>query len=85
MLFQKTLFFRKPITPWYDSNAACWLLIVIMVSVFIFAVMGIFVGAGLAEFLPHLWFPGLLAVLSGFLVVKVFLRVRKRSRPDSDL
>lgn len=82
MQLDQNPFFRKAITPWYDSNFACWTLIYAMIFVFVFALSGIFIGAAHAEFARHSWFPGLLAFLSFFLVVKIYLRVKKRARND---
>lgn len=75
-------FFRKPITPWYDSNFSCWVLIGFMILVLAFALSGIFVGFTRPEFLKHIWFPSFLGCLSLFLVIKIFLRLRKRSKND---
>ncbi|MCP4719659.1 MAG: hypothetical protein GY860_09405 [Desulfobacteraceae bacterium] len=82
MQLDQNPFFRKTITSWYDSNFACWFLIVIMLFVFVFALAGMIVVSGEPEFGDHLWFPGLLVVLSGFLVLKVFIRLRIRLRKD---
>jgi len=71
-------FFRKPITPWYDSSFACWILILIMLVVFVFAIFGIIISSNHQAFEKHVWFPGVLAFLSLFLVIKIFLRLRKR-------
>ncbi len=73
-------FFRKPISPWYDSAPACWGMIIVMTLVFCFAVAGMVVGSARAEFSAHVWFPCALAFLSLFLVVKTGLRLRRRSR-----
>ncbi|PIE62511.1 MAG: hypothetical protein CSA25_04800 [Desulfobacter postgatei] len=70
--------FRKTITPWYDSNFACRVLIWSMVLVFCFAVGGVIVAGGDPRFARHIWFPLLLAGLSGFLVVKVSIRLNTR-------
>jgi len=83
MQLDKTLFFRKPITPWYDSNLACGILITLMIVVFAFAFIGMIVGYDNLNFVQHAWFPGLLAFLSLFLVIKIFLRLRKRSLLDT--
>jgi uncharacterized Tic20 family protein len=80
MQLDQNPFFRKVITPWYDSLFACWSLIVMMVVVFVFALAGIILAAGDAAFGEHIWFPQFLALLSGFLVVKVFIRIRTRSK-----
>lgn len=75
-------FFRKAITPWYDSNFSCWLLVAVMSVVFIFAVAGMFVASSVADFSDHIWFPGFLAFLSFFLVVKIVARVRHRAKTN---
>ena len=80
MQLDQNPFFRKAITSWYDSSFACWTLITIMLFVFVFALAGMMVASGEPDFTEHLWFPVLLCFLSGFLVLKVFLRLRVRSR-----
>ena len=82
MQLDKTPFFRKAITPWYDSNFACWLLIGFMTMVFAFACCGILVGLSTPYFERHAWFPAMLAGLSLFLVIKVFLRLRYRAKTN---
>lgn len=74
--------FRKTITPWYDSNFSCWLLITSMILVFAFAMVGVFISFQTPDLKEHAWFPGLLAFLSLFLVAKIFFRVRRRSKND---
>lgn len=78
MQLDQNPYFRKSITPWYDSNFACWTLIIIMTFVFIFALSGIFVVSGNPDFQDHIWFPIFLAFSSLFLVAKIFLRLRRR-------
>lgn len=80
MQLDQNPFFRKPITPWYDSIFACRLLIACMFLVFAFAVGGVIVAAGDPRFEPHIWFPGILAFISAFLGVKVYFRLRLRSK-----
>ncbi|RLC01201.1 MAG: hypothetical protein DRH34_09520 [Deltaproteobacteria bacterium] len=80
MQLDQNPFFRKTITPWYDSNFACWTLITLMLFVFVFAVAGIFVGSVNPNFYEHVWFPCFLAFLSLTLVIKIFLRLKRRSK-----
>lgn len=82
MQLDQNPFFRKTITPWYDSNPACWILIVLMLLVGGFALAGMAVASAEPAFTPHTWFPGMLLFLSFFLVLKVFFRIRRRSRND---
>jgi len=76
-------FFRKSITPWYDSNFICWALIIVMLFVFAFAIFGIVVASNNINFIEHVWFPYFLAFLSLFLVIKIFFRLRKRFQTDN--
>ncbi|CCK82531.1 MULTISPECIES: hypothetical protein [Desulfobacula] len=80
MQLDQNPFFRKPITPWHDSNFACKALITVMIFVFAFAVTGVFVALGNPDFQEHIWFPGVLTFLSLFLVVKIFSRLKNRSK-----
>ncbi|MBU1340030.1 MAG: hypothetical protein KKE44_20190 [Proteobacteria bacterium] len=80
MRLDQNPFFRKTITSWYDSNFACWALITCMIFVIIFAVAGVMVGASNPSFQEHVWFPCFLAFLSFFLVVKIFFRLKRRSK-----
>ena len=82
MQLDQNPFFRKTITPWYDSNLACRLLIAVMVPVFVFAVGGILVAGNDPAFSAHTWFPSALGALSGFLALKVWLRLRARTRHE---
>lgn len=82
MQLDQNPFFRKAITPWYDSNVACWVLICGMVLVFFFAVGGVIVAADNSDFTPHIWFPLFLTGLSGFLTVKVYVRLNIRIKNE---
>ncbi|MEN8211416.1 MAG: hypothetical protein ABFR31_06835 [Thermodesulfobacteriota bacterium] len=83
MLLDPNPFFRKAITPWYDSNIICQTLIIFMLFVFVFAIFGIVVAFNNIYFIEHVWFPCFLAFLSLFLVIKIFLRLRKRFQTDT--
>ncbi len=80
MQLDQNPFFRKPITSWYDSNFVCWTVMVMMVFVFIFAVAGIIVGSTTPEFQEYVWFPTVLCISSLFLVLKIALRLKYRSK-----
>ncbi|MCG8687621.1 MAG: hypothetical protein MI892_22285 [Desulfobacterales bacterium] len=82
MQLDQNPYFRKTITPWYDSNFACWVLIWIMVVVFCFSVAGVFVANADPSFVPHIWFPCMLGGMAAFLVVKIFFRLRARDKHD---
>ncbi len=80
MQLDQNPFFRKPITPWYDSNLVCWGVAGFAFLVFIFALQGIYVVSSEAQFQGHLWFPSSLAVLSFLVAFKVLLRLNARKK-----
>lgn len=80
MQLDQNPFFRKTITSWYDSNFVCQTIIVIMIFIFAFAIAGIIVASGNPYFKEHVWFPVLLAFLSLILAIKLFLKVKRRSK-----
>ncbi|MDD9302430.1 MAG: hypothetical protein HUK40_08825 [Desulfobacter sp.] len=82
MQLDQNPFFRKAIVPWYDASFACWTLIWAMVIVFGFSLGGIWVVSTTPEFSMHIWFPCMLAGLSGFLALKVYLRLQARAGND---
>ncbi|MBW1726315.1 MAG: hypothetical protein JRJ62_01795 [Deltaproteobacteria bacterium] len=61
--------FRKVIVPWYDSEAACYIVIFFMFIVFLF---------GVAGFHEHVWVPVLLMVMSGGVIISTTTRLIKR-------
>jgi len=69
---------RRIIVPWWDSEAACILVLLLMASVFGFALAGLSVCLGEPAFRRHLWLPGLLMALSGSVAASTFLRLLRR-------
>lgn len=70
--------FRKIIVPWYDSEAACLIMIVFMFIVLLFAFAGISVSRENFEHNEHIWVPVLLLVMSGAVIVSAIIRLIKR-------
>ncbi len=73
-------FFRKPITSWYDSNFICRTVMAVTAFALIFGIAGIIIGFGTEEFQEYVWFPVLLSALSFFVLLKIALRMRYRSK-----
>jgi len=71
-------FFRKVILPWYDSDASCWLMIVLMLAVLLFAVAGLAEAQHISAYHDHRWVPLLLLILSAAVVVSTAVRLIKR-------
>lgn len=82
MHLEQNPFFRKTITPWYDANFACWIVMGVMIPVFLLALAGMAVAWSDPDLAEHVWFPSALAGLSFFLVVKTGVRLWRRSKND---
>ncbi|MFO7753358.1 MAG: hypothetical protein R6V41_09590 [Desulfobacteraceae bacterium] len=80
MKLEKNPFFRKIITPWYDSDVVCWAVAVLSFLVFAFSVLGIKTAAQNDSFLGYIWFPVLLCTLSLVLFLKIVIRVTRRKK-----
>ena len=70
--------YRKTIIPWYDSETACLLVVVIMFPVVIFALCGIKVADEHAQYQAFVWLPVLLAILASWVIVSTTFRLIKR-------
>lgn len=80
MKFEKHPFFRKVITPWYDSDPLCWTVAALSFVVFAFSIVGVKVSIQAEGCLGYIWFPLLLGTLSFFLFLKIVIRVTKRRK-----
>jgi len=70
--------FRKVIVPWYDSEAACFIVIFFMFLIFLFGFAGISVARENIEYHEHVWIPVLLVVMSGGIIISTTIRLIKR-------
>ena len=70
--------FRRVITPWYDSNPACWVLLIAMLAIFLFSVIGIVVASQNPDYHARIWVPITMSVLSLFVLLSVGLRMLRR-------
>lgn len=81
--------FRKTITPWYDSNATCWVLLVVMLVTMLFSWAGIAAALGNPAYRVFSWLPILLLVFSFMVAVSVgyrlFMRRRDRQLQNKEL
>ena len=70
--------FRKVIVPWYDSEAACYIVIFFMVLVFLFSFAGISASRENIAYHENVWVPALLVVMSGGVIISTTIRMIKR-------
>ena len=70
--------FRKTIIPWYDSEAVCIGVIVLMMIVFFFGVVGISVARENAEYHGYVWIAVVLVVMSAAVIFSTIIRLIKR-------
>jgi len=71
-------FFRKIIVPWYDSDMACYIVIVCMGIIIFFGFTGISVSRENSVVHAHIWMPVLLIVLSTGVIISTLIRLAKR-------
>ncbi|MDP2645736.1 MAG: hypothetical protein Q8P24_12420 [Desulfobacterales bacterium] len=70
--------YRKVIISWYDSEAACFIVILGMFLVLLFGSAGISVARQIAEYGPYIWVPILLIVMSSGVIVSTGIRLIRR-------
>ena len=70
--------FRRVIAPWYDSNLACWILLVAMLLIALFSVTGVVVACQNPDFHSRVWVPLSMLVLCLFVLLSVGLRLLRR-------
>jgi hypothetical protein len=70
--------FRRVITPWYDSPAVCWIVLLAMLAVIFFSWAGLWVALSNDAFRGHAWMPILILVLSLFVFWATFYRMLRR-------
>ena len=74
--------FRKQYIPWYDTTAVCWILLGFLFVIGLFALSGVTVAGSKPDLIEHIWFPGILAGLSFFLMVKIGFRLWLRNSDE---
>ena len=70
--------YRKVIVPWYDSEIACLVLIVLLFVVFLFGFIGISVASETIFYGSSIWVPIVLVVLSGGIILSITIRLIRR-------
>lgn len=70
--------FRKSFIPWYDSEAACIIVILCMLAVLLFGAVGISVAHESVEYHDNIWIAVLLVVMSGGVMLSTTIRLIKR-------
>jgi len=70
--------FRRVIVPWYDSEAACSIVIFLMFLIFLFGSAGISVALENIEYYEYVWVPVLIVVMSGGVIISTTIRLIKR-------
>ena len=76
-LDEKPLFKKAPV-PWYETERACFLLIIAMFILFLFGFAGVSVAYENAEYGEYLPMPVLLIILSGTIIVSTVVRLIRR-------
>jgi len=78
MRMDQNPFFRKIIVPWYDSDSACYIVIVCMGIIIFFGFSGLSVARENPVTQAYIWIPLLLIVLSAGVILSTLIRLLKR-------
>jgi len=79
MSLKKEPILRKQIFPWYDTDTMCWMFMILMILVLGFGITGFTVSLELAEYSDFYWVPGLIIVLSSYVVLSLAVRLINRN------
>lgn len=69
---------RKVIVPWYDSEIACLVMIVLMTATMLFGAIGVSVAVAKPAFQSYMWVPLAVVVLSVGVITSASLRMARR-------
>lgn len=70
--------FRKVIYPFYDSEAACITIIIIMLIILIFSIAGISVAREEPQYNDYIWVPVTLLTMSAVILISAAIRLIKQ-------
>ena len=78
MKFNREPVYRRSIYPWYDSELACIVTIVLASVVLFFGTVGISVALKTYEYHLYVWVPTLITILSGIVILSNMVRLTKK-------
>ena len=78
MKFNREPVYRRPIYPWYDSELACIITILLASVVLFFGTVGISVALETYEYHPYVWVPTLITIFSGIIILSNMVRLTKK-------
>ena len=78
MRFDRSPLFRKTISPWYDTEMLCAVVLVLMVAVMVFSACGLWVAQNEPEYHAHGWVPASLLLMSLYVILSVSIRIGRR-------
>jgi len=69
---------RKPIVPWYDSEAVCLVTLILMFLVFLFGYSGLTLIQEIPAYSDYSWVPVFLMTASGIIISSTTIRLIRR-------
>lgn len=69
---------RRIITPWYDTDLVCWIVVLALLPILLFGLAGLRVAHTDASYQGYAWVPALLLALSALLIVMNLARLLTR-------
>ena len=78
MRIEQNPLFRKVIVPWYNSKAACRVIIICTLFTLLFGLIGISTANATESYNDYIWIPVVLTVLSGIVLTAAIIRLVKQ-------
>lgn len=76
--------FRKTISPWYDSEAFCVVVILLMVVVSLFSLCGLWAAQDNLAYNSYLWVPVSLLLMCLYVIFSIAIRLARRFSRQED-
>jgi hypothetical protein len=70
--------FRKSMAPWYDSEAVCTMVLMVMIAVMVFGIFGIRVARDNPAYYGYAWVPFALVLMCLYVILSTIIRLVKR-------
>ncbi len=77
MALESKPMFRKVIYPFYDSETACIVIIILMLLILMFSIAGISVAREEPQYNGYVWVPVILAIMSAIILLSAAIRLIK--------
>ncbi|TYT74542.1 hypothetical protein [Desulfobotulus mexicanus] len=73
---------RQKHIPWYDNQAACRIVFWMLFPILLLGIAGLFEAMKTERWQQNVWVPAAMSLISGWLMLRMVLRVIRRRKED---